>query len=81
MYTYCKAHHARREILTTGMLLLSSVSNNTVTAVAVATHGAEVHSEYNSLFQESRNGKDAGKELKRSRQFLEGLFHYSEVCE
>lgn len=49
--------------------------------MAVATHGAEVHSEYNSLFQESRNGKDAGKELKLSRQFLEGLFHYCEVCE
>lgn len=63
------------------MLLLSSVSNNTVTAVAVTTRGAEVHSEYNSLFQESRNGKDAGKVLKRSSQFLEGLFHYSEARE
>ncbi|XP_072725640.1 AP-4 complex subunit epsilon-1 isoform X7 [Ciconia boyciana] len=31
--------------------------------------------------KESRNGKDAGKALKWSRQFLRGLFHYSEACE
>lgn len=70
MYAYCKTHHARRKILITGMLLLSSVSNNTVTAVAVTTRGAEVHSEYNSLFQESRNGKDAGKVLKLVKPVL-----------